>query len=164
MREASLTEIRTKAMELHDKGAAWHFHILLPNCLFNENPSKYAFILETLSTDDLVHYSDLFPNELGAELAPLAHKADVLNQSSTAQAYTPTQTMQRIIERAKELNQQGVKWHHHVTFPACKYYSGNGGFVLIFEDPVTGKSIESTTDEEPIDDLKQIEPLFYAQK
>ncbi|HSX17943.1 MAG TPA: hypothetical protein VLE51_01130 [Candidatus Saccharimonadales bacterium] len=164
MQEISIEEIQSKALGFDQNGVKWHFHILTPSCKFNTK-SDYAFVLE--GPDDsqqFVHYSKEAPSDLGKELAPLAHKAKVLDQKSTDDSYRPSEIVQKIIARAKELNQQGVEWHHHVTFHGCQFNKGVSNFTLIFEDPETGKTIESPSESEPINDLKQIEPLFYSQK
>jgi len=163
MQELSLEEIRTKAFQFHENNTVWHFHILTPKCKFNKK-SLYAFVLEGEDgAQRFIHYSKLPPNDLGKELAPLAHKSKVLDQKTTDVDYIPSETIKKIIDRARELNQQSIEWHHHVTFPGCQFNTNNSRFTLIFEDPETGDTIENASEKEPINDLKQIEPLFYSQ-
>jgi hypothetical protein len=162
MQEITREEIQTKALAFNHAGEKWHFHVLLPNCTFNKKPLN-AFVLEG-PDEKYVYYSQDSVSDLGKELAPLAHKADVLNSRATQPGYHPSDMIQKIISRAKELNKEGIRWHHHVTFPGCQYHDGSKGFVLVFEDPITSDLLKSHTEEEPINDLKQIEPLFYSQK
>lgn len=163
MRELPRKEIRQKAIELNRAGLKWHFHILPPDCKFNVK-TLYAFVLEGPDKERYVYYSEEVVSDLGKELAPLAHKAEVLYIETTSANYSPSKIIQKIVDRAQELNQKKIKWHHHVTSPGCQYHKGGEDFILIFEDPITGKSLESYSEEEPINDLKQIEPLFYSQR
>jgi hypothetical protein len=162
--ELPATLIRQKALEHYEAGLTWHFHVMTPNCMFNEQP-KYALLLET-PTGTVVHYSDSAEpvTKLGKELAPLAHKADVLQRASAPKGYAPSPAVGQIIARAKELNAKQVEWHHHVTFAGCQFNKGGHKFTLVLEDPESGKTLESVSDEEPINDLRQIEPLFYSQQ
>lgn len=162
MQETTKEEIRTRALAFNQAGQKWHFHVLLSNCIFNKK-SLNAFVLEG-PYEKYVYYSVDSVSDLGKELAPLAHKTDVLNSSKIKPDYNPSDTIQKIVLRAKELNQKGVHWHHHVTFPGCQYHDGSKSFILVFEDPITGDLVKSYTEEEPIDDLRQIEPLFYNQE
>jgi hypothetical protein len=68
-----------------------------------------------------------------------------------------------MVWRAKELNGQGVEWHHHMLFPGCAFNKHGQKFTLVFEDPEKHAVIENVTEEEPTGDLKLIEKLFYAQ-
>ena len=116
MHEISKEEMRKKAFEFNDAGFKWHFHVLLPKCKFNEKP-LFAFALEGPNDQRYVYYSQNGVSDLGKELAPLAHKAQVLNPETTPASYKPSGVVQTMIERAKVLNKEGVSWHHHVTFP-----------------------------------------------
>lgn len=164
MQELPIDEIKQRALKFHDEGLKWHFHILTPACKFNTK-SLYAFVLEGPGVDqEFVYYSDQIPGELGKELAPLAHKAKVLDQDTTDVSYEPSEKVKEIIARAQELNQKSFEWHHHVIFQGCRFNTNDSNFTLVFEDPESGESLESLSDIEPINDLKQIEPLFYSQK
>ncbi|HSX41431.1 MAG TPA: hypothetical protein VLF21_02250 [Candidatus Saccharimonadales bacterium] len=110
---------------------------------------------------NFVNYSDSPASELGKELAPLAHKADVV--AGDVGNYKPSDTVSRILDRAKSLTKAGLEWHHHVTFKGCQFHQGDANFNLVFEDPKVPEPIISSSDHEPIDDLKLIEPLFYSQ-
>ena len=161
MQKLSSDAIRKKALWFNQEGAKWHFHILTPACKFNTS-QQYAFVLEGPDGNAICH-SEQPPAELGKELAPLMHKAKVLDSNTTDDSYQPSETIKKIIARATQLNEQGVRWHHHVIFENCQYSEGKSKFTLIFEDPENG-TIEQPSNEEPINDLKQIEPLFYSQQ
>lgn len=163
MIQASIDEIRTKAHELHDTNAEWHFHMLTPDCSLNHQ-DQYAFIVER--TDEPVSYvyvSDQAEKELDQELLPLLHGDEVLEEKAADSTYEPSDVVKSIIKRAGELNEQGVEWHHHVLFPTCQFNTHPGKFVLMLEDPQTKEVLESVTDQEPIGDLQQIEPLFVGK-
>lgn len=163
MQEAEFEEIKTKALQFYKEGLKWHFHILTPTCSLNIKP-KYAFVLECADNQQVfVYYSEQAEKALGQELSPLLHGAKILNKESTDAKYQPSETINNIIERAKALNQKGFEWHHHVLFPDCRYNKHSPQFTLVFEDPETSETLESLSDEEPTNDLKQIESLFYKK-
>lgn len=160
MQELPIHEIRTRALRANENNESWHFHILTPACQFNPR-QEYAFIFE-LKDDVFVHYSRKPEDELGKELAPLMHKADVLSKPS-ASDYQLSETMKTIADRANELNREGIEWHHHLISSDCNFSSNESNYTLVFEDPENGV-IEQKSEHEPIDDLKILEPLFYSQK
>ncbi|HUA13154.1 MAG TPA: hypothetical protein VL989_01505 [Candidatus Sulfotelmatobacter sp.] len=163
MQETEISVIRDKALKCHNNGVKWHFHILTPACSLNDN-QKYAFVFECPTQGiALVHYSKQAEKTLGQELSPLLHGSKVLNQESTDSDYQPSDTVNKIINRAKVLNKQGVEWHHHMLFPDCRFNKHSPRFTLVFEDPQSNETLESLTDIEPTNDLKQIESLFYKK-
>ena len=140
-------------------GSLTHFHIMSPTCVYNKS-DKFAFILEGPETT-YVHYSDKAEKELGKRLAPLLHGEKVLDSASTDSSYSPSPEVDRIIERAKQLNEHGQTWHHHMLFPGCTFNQYKPKYALVLEDPETGGLLTSLSDTEPTNDLKQIESLFY---
>ncbi|HEX5448189.1 MAG TPA: hypothetical protein VFW90_03270 [Candidatus Saccharimonadales bacterium] len=163
MREADLEEIRKKAHDYQNEDVGWHFHILTPNCALNKK-QKYAFVFECAQKHEyLVYYSNQAERGLGEELAPLMHGAKILEPEPADAEHKPSAEMQQIINRAKELNDKGIEWHHHVFNPQCQFNTHAPKFTFVFEDPETGEKIESLSDEEPTGDLKFIEKLFYRK-
>ena len=67
-----------------------------------------------------------------------------------------------ILERARALNTLGEVWEHHLLSPKCVFNRHNGKWVNVFEDHE--EVVESITIYEPINNLKKIERLYYAQK
>jgi hypothetical protein len=110
-----------------------------------------------------VCYSDKAEKELGQELSPLLHGSKILNKDTTDKDYQSSATIRKIVERAKLLNKQGIEWHHHMLFPGCRFNKHSLKFTLVFEDPQAGETLESLSNEEPTNDLKQIEGLFYKK-
>jgi hypothetical protein len=160
MEEKTLEEIKNLALELHNKGIKWHFHILGPACMLNTNFGKYVFILESSSANTFyVHYSDKAEKELGKALVPLLHGNKIFE--STEDQYKPNKNMKKILQRAKELKEKQTEWHHHMLFPDCKFNKKSPQWVLMLEDTADLTALESLSETEPVNDLKQIESLFY---
>ncbi len=163
MEEVSVEDIRAYAKRYHEAGDKWHFHILTPRCGLNPT-SKYAIVLECPSKSQVyVHHSSVAEKETGKELVSLLHGNQV-TQHKVDKNYKPSPEVGRMIERAKELNSQGIEWHHHMLFPDCQFNSHAPKFNLMFEDPRGEDLIESLSDDEPVDDLNQIVSLFFDQK
>ncbi len=162
VKEISLQEIRAKVDQFIEEKKAWHFHLLTPACKFNKK-DKFAFILENTTENEIyVHYSAAPVLELGKELLSLLHGVNVLKKENQSQKQSPT--LQTILKKARELNQQGKFWHHHMFFPNCIFNKNKGKWVILFEDQETNQIIESIYNSEPKEDLKQIETLYYQQK
>ena len=89
------------------------------------------------------------------------HGEKVLDSSSTDANYSPSPAVSKILERVKNLNKKNQSWHHHMLFPDCTFNEYAPKHVLVLEDPETGAILVSLTDDEPTNDLKQIESLFY---
>ena len=161
MQTTTLSEIKTRALEFHKSGQKWHFHILTPSCSLNDK-NRYAFILENTGQNPaLVYFSDQAEKGLGQELSPLLHGIKLEGHEEKTLDYQPSVAMRNIINRAKELNLKAVEWHHHVLFPGCMFNKHTPKYTFIFEDSLASGTLESLSDNEPTNDLKQIEPLFY---
>jgi hypothetical protein len=164
MDESSLETIRNTAHTLADQGAKWHFHILTPTCSLN-SVQRFAFILEDVDHHQtLVHHSEKMEQGLGAELSPLLHKVSLKPNPTPEGNSQPSAEVKQILNRAWELNQENVHWHHHVLFPGCIFNKAADRFTLVFEDPQQKVTLEQVSDSEPTADLALLEPLFYAQK
>jgi len=162
--EITLKEIRTLALKFNDKALGWHFHVLTPSCSLNKK-SQYAFVLECPEKDGAyVNYSAEMERELAKELSPLVHGKTVLDQNVINADYQPSKTVMRMIEKAKLLNDRKVEWHHHMLSPGCRYNTHSPQYVLMMEDSKSGEVLESLSESEPKDDLKQVEILFFKQK
>jgi hypothetical protein len=164
MKKVSVEGIKSKASELAKEGKRWHFHILTPECQLNEKDG-YALIVENTSDGEgFVCYSDEPYMGVGKELVKLLHGDDVVDSGDDEELSEPSGQVKRILKRAKELNEKGVAWHHHMLFPGCVFNKHEGKFVIVFEDKEAGIVIESVSDQEPKGDLQHIETLFYQQK
>jgi len=166
MTESTVKEIKSTAKDLQTKNINWHFHILTPQCQLNDT-NKFALILEdTEHHQSWVTYSDQPYMDIGKELVKILHGDDVIKNtnSQTSSETKPSKTVERLLKRAKKLNQSGKFWHHHMLFPKCQFNQHQGSWVIIFEDQENGEVLESVSENEPKEDLKHIETLFYSQK
>jgi hypothetical protein len=164
MEECSLETVVEKAKSWQAQGKSWHFHLLTPDCVFNTRRHGYALVLEN-ETDGqtYVAYSDQSPMEVDHELVILLHGDEILAEEKITSAPTNEQ-MQFILKSARELNGREIPWHHHMLPPACIFNSHKGQWNIFFEDKKDDKVVEALYDGEPVDDIRQIEVLFFAQE
>ena len=164
MLKTSVEQIKQKAREFAQNNKRWHFHILTLECQLNET-REFALILENITdNEEFVSYSDKPYMGLGEELVKLLYGSDVITDNQEKKLGEPSISVKKMLKRAKELNQKGVFWHHHMLFPGCKFNQYKDKWVIVFEDKEQGKIIESISDIEPKNDLRHIERLFYSQK
>lgn len=164
MEECSLESVVEKAKLWRAQGKSWHFHLLTPDCVFNTRHHGYAMALEN-ETDGqaYVAYSDQSPMEVDHELVILLYGDEILAEEKITSAPTNEQ-MQLILKKARELNERGTLWHHHMLPPVCIFNSHKGQWNVFFEDKKVNKVVEAVYDDEPVDDIRQIEVLFFAQE
>lgn len=165
MENVTIEEIKQKAKQFLETGKKWHFHILTPECQLNDE-GGYALVLENTSDNEVyVCHSEEPYMDIGKELVKLLHGDDVVkNDNSETEKSEPSDQVAKILSRAKELNEAGQSWHHHMLFPGCRFNKHNDKFAIIFEDKEAGEIIESVSEDEPKGDLRYIETLFYQQK
>lgn len=163
MKETTLDRAVGIAEGAQAANKSWHFHILSPTCQFNPKPDKFALVVEVVSEPlMIVAYQDERPSDAGKTLVALLHGSKVLQGNGEAQ-HIKHATTAAIIRRAMVLNEQQISWHHHMMFPKCAINPNPGKWNLTFEDPQTGEMLNATYDLEPIEDLKEVEALYYAQ-
>jgi len=46
LEEISIEKVVKLAVQWQSEGKKWHFHMLTPDCIFNERNDKHAFVLE----------------------------------------------------------------------------------------------------------------------
>jgi len=161
--ESSALQILQRARELSQLKKSWHFHILAPGCLLNTR-KDYSLILEIPSENAfLVSYSNKKPMAAGKELVKLLHGSDVV-QEAPPQVLAKSAGVEALLERVQKIHERGEFWHHHMLFPDCVFNKNKGKWSLILEDPQTKEVLESVTNAEPKEDLKQVETLFYGQQ
>lgn len=142
----------------------WHFHILTSDCLFNKNKDKHAFVLENLTdNENYVVYSEKRLMVLGQKFVKMLHGDKILEQTEE-RVKLESETMKNLVEKIKKLNKNNISWHHHMLFPDCVFNKHRGKWNIFFEDKEDNKNIELLYDYEPVDDLRQIENLYYQQK
>jgi hypothetical protein len=164
MIEESIEAVVLRAEQAHASGKQWHFHILSPSCCFNQRIGLYALVVEIpLERESHIAYCADRPAEQGKRLVALLHGAKIL-QGAGAATQATNEITSSIIARARDLNSHGVAWHHHMLFPDCALNPSPGKWTLLFEDPETGEKLSATYDSEPLNDLREVEVLFYAQQ
>lgn len=163
MQITTLESIVKEAETAAHSNNSWHFHMLSPNCKFNDNPKQHALLVEILNGPTWVTYSDERPMDIGQKLVALLHGNKILTGSGDTNRTTQPE-MKTILDRTKDLNAKGILWHHHMLFPQCVLNQHQGKWNLIFEDPETNEILNVLYESEPINDLKEVEALFYAQK
>jgi hypothetical protein len=182
MKEVTIEEMRRKAQSWQARGKKWHFHMLTLDCAFNERDDKYAFVLEN-STDNqtYVAYSgeravpgnsltsfsaiDLPERymEIGQEFVTMLYGDEILDKDKGA-TESSNEKMQAVLRRAKELNARNIFWHSHLLSPDCIFNKHKGKWDIVFEEAGKDEVIEVLYDEEPVEDLRRIEILYYEQE
>ena len=163
MQEMTIEELVGKVKDLHREGKKWHFHMLTPDCMFNERKDKQVFVLENeTDSETFVVYSDKRYMEEGKELVQLLHGDAITENGSDGE--TADENMKLMLEKAASFNEKGVHWHHHMLFPNCIFNKNKGKWCIVFEDKEEDRIIESVSEKEPKENLGKIEVLYYAQK
>ena len=163
MKEVTIEQIMEMAKDFQKQQKEWHFHMLTPDCKFNQRKDKQAFVLENRTDNDTyVTYSDTRYMEQGQILVKMLHGESIVSNEDTLEQ--EDENIQKIVLKAKELNEKGVKWHHHMFFPSCEFNERKGKWCIVFEDKETDEVIESFSENEPKEKLRKIEGLYYNQK
>lgn len=161
MQEVSKENILKIAQELHDSQKEWHFHLLTPDCLLNTS-GKFVLVLEDKDNKEVYSYvADEKPMDTSEALLRLLHGNKIMDEKE--ELGEVSEKVKGMMKRAKELNENGYFWHHHVLFPYCTYNSHPGKWTVVLEDTQKKEKMESESDEEPKADMKEIEPAFYHQ-
>jgi len=163
-KECTIETVRKKAALWHAEGKEWHIHMLSPNCVFNEHSDQHAFVLEN-RTDQQTYivYSDEPQIEADHALVILLHGDQILDKEKITMDPTNAQ-MQVILQRCREFNQRKILWHHHILFPDCIFNQQKGKWTIFFENNENNEVVEVLYNEQPVDDLRQIEILFFERE
>lgn len=156
-------EIVEMARCCHIEGKRWHFHILAPDCCYNERRGSYALVLEN-RTDDrtLIAYGNDPFVSISQELVTLLHGKKVLDKDLWSNR-SNNPSFETVLERARALSRRNIFWHHHLFFPDCVLNDHGGKWNIVFEDPENHEILETQYDDEPIDDLARLEVLYFSQ-
>jgi len=161
MKEITIEQVQEQARLWQAQGKRWHFHMFTPNCVFNERRDKYAFVLENRTDDQTyVVYSDEPHVEADRELVKMLHGDAILDRDRGTTS-SGNEKMQIILQRASDLNERNIPWHHHMLFPDCLFNQHQGQWNIVFEGQDT--VVEVLYDKEPVDDLTSIEVLYAEQ-
>jgi len=75
MKEIEFNELFEMAKKFHKKNNKWHFHVLMKDCIFNENKKRFCIILENENTKDVfVVYFDKNPKKDAEKLENLFYR------------------------------------------------------------------------------------------
>ncbi len=159
--DMTLDEIREMVRTWCDGGVRWHFHALAPGCVFSAQRDRYALVLEN-RTDrrTYVVYSDEAFAEISQELVKILHGESILDKEQ-AREVSDNEMFQRTMERAQDLQQKGVAWHHHMLYPDCIFNQHRGKWNIVFESGEDGEIVEMLYEEEPTADLRTIEVAYF---
>ena len=164
MQEITIEKVKDLAREWQQQGTIWHFHMLSPDCKFNEQKNKHALILENRGDNKTyVVYSKTRNMQLGRELVKMLHGDQIVREKPNKDPKIENEKIKVILKKAKALSDKNIAWHHHLFFSDCQFNQHLGQWVIVFEDIENNEVIEALYDHEPINDLKQIEVLYYKQ-
>ena len=164
MQEVSKSKAIKLVESFQDTHQTWHYHLLIPGCQFNTSTKSLILIENLYSNQSYIVISDAAAMELSNKLATMLHGKDAMDKANTKTGYKPTEEMAAILILIADLSAQKMIWHHHVLFPGCKFNNHSEKYELCVEDPRNSTRLSSISQSEPIENLKQIESAFYAQK
>lgn len=151
------------AKRLSKNKKPWHFHILSSTCILNEQKRGFKLMLEDEEAKEIFFVNcEKKPNEEGKELLQLLYGKDILEE--TKKAIEKNETSEEILRRVKDYTKEKIEWHHHMLFPQCIFNKRKGMWCILFEDPKNGECLQSYSEVEPREYLKNIESYFFSQK
>ncbi len=159
MIQTPLEEIISTVESMPPK-SKWHFHMLTPDCVFNQEKEKHAFVLEA-NSKCLVFYSNEKQLETGQKLVRLLHGNKILEESNAEISQASEGNF--LTDKAKECNEKKIIWHHHMLFPECSFNKDKGKWKIVLEVDGEKKVFEANYPAEPSSDLRVIELLLYKK-
>ena len=163
MKEIQVERVRELATLYQEEGKSWHFHMLTPGCTLNQRDDKHALVLEDRTDDKTwVVYSDQEEVKLGQVLVKMLHGDTILDKEEATRSPTDP-GLASILKRIEGLNETAEIWHHHMLFPDCVFNNYPGKWTILIEDESKNETIELLYDEEPVDDLRQIEVRYFGR-
>ncbi len=73
-------------------------------------------------------------------------------------------TLDKLIERAEELNSNNNRWHFHVLMKKCAFNKSKEKFSVVLENEESGDSFVTDLDEKPVKHVEKLENMFYGRK
>jgi hypothetical protein len=160
--EVPLKDCLSLGTRLIQEGHHVHFHVLSPDCKFNPDPDRYAFLIENNSEDiTYLAFSESFP-EVDKDLTKLQFGDSILDEASSRLAETGFVEHSIVLRRILDLQKEGRTWHHHMHFPRCVLNPQKGRWTISVE--ANGQPEKSTVEayeERPTDILREIEILYF---
>lgn len=157
MREENIDTIISKAKELKNENKKWHFHMLSKDCHYNEHKGKFCIIFES-ENETLFATFDEKPLEKAKKLADLMYGEDFLDKQEKDE-HNPD--FDKMFERAKEMDEKGIGWHHHHLHPNCIFNEHKGKHCIVLEDEINHEVLITVYDRKPMEDLVKLEKIFY---
>lgn len=162
MQAVTQEEMLQKAESFHTNKKEWHFHLLTPDCMLNTS-EQFVLVLEEKDTHEVYMYAAKDkPMATSEALLRLLHGNYIMDDNKEEKD-NMSEAVATMMTRAKQVNDHGFFWHHHVLFPYCTYNKHQNKWTIIFEDPEKKELLESISDAEPRADMNTIEPAFYHQ-
>ncbi len=164
--EASLKECTEAAERFAAEGANWHNHVLKPTCLFNPRPGTYALVIENNSSGEiLVHFAGTNPVAEEQHIVKLRHGAAILDAPSCVTDSAGRASAEpELLARIRAVSEAKADWHHHMMFPDCVLNPRPGEWLITLEVSGEDDILQHASREEPVDVLRTIEHLFFAQE
>lgn len=165
MDHISFDALLKKARELKKQGTSWHFHMIGIDCIFNRVKGQYEIFIENEATGET--YSSLFderPIDQTHQMAKMAYGDDFLNnteETSNGGESVLNDTFRKIMAHARECNSNHHSWHNHHLLPKCILNKQKGTHCIVFENETRKKHLFAYFDEDPIEELSQLENLYF---
>ncbi|MFK5952113.1 MAG: hypothetical protein QM498_03580 [Desulfobacterium sp.] len=167
MDHISFKALVEKVGELKIQGTKWHFHMIGPKCIFNRIENKFELFIENEITGEM--WSSLFdkrPVAQTRQMAEMAYGADFLskkdNSSSDEKSPIVNDVFMKIMANAKECHATHTAWHNHHLLPQCHLNNRKGSHCIVFENETRGNTLFAYFDEDPIDELSQLESIYFS--
>jgi len=158
MEQKKIKEIIEKAKKANSQNKKWHFHMLGKNCKFKENKEKFEIVFES-KEETLFSVFDKKPLKEAKELADLMYGKNFLEEHRKEEE--KNNGFELILEKAKELEEKGIEWHHHHLHPECIFNKRKGVHAIVLESK--GVYLTALFNSKPMKDLVKIEKLFYKE-
>lgn len=165
MAHISFEALVKKAGELKKQGTNWHFHMIGPQCIFNRVKGQYEIFIEHEATGET--WSSLFkerPVDQTRQMAQMAYGDDFLNNAEkNCKGGKPVlnDAFSKIMVHARECNANHQTWHNHHLLPECLLNDHKGTHCIVFENETKGEHFFAYFDEDPIEELSQLENLYF---
>jgi hypothetical protein len=170
MQHISFEALVNKAKKLKQAGIKWHFHMIGPACIFSRSKEQYEIIVETETAAEV--FSSYFsekPISQTRQMAELAYGPEFLKKEKYDdkeirgdEKVNKKETFQKIMERARDCQASGAAWHNHHLPPQCSLNPKKGKHCIVFEDEAGGDALYAYYDQDPVEDLAELEKLFFT--
>jgi hypothetical protein len=172
MIEIPFKELAAKTEKYNQDGITWHFHMFTPSCVFSRSDDQFEILLENpASGEEFYTRFNEKPIEQMRQMAQLAYGPDFLEQGEDMEKSPAghgnksydNADFQLIMEKAREFNASKTPWHNHHLTPDCKFNPEKGRHCIVLEDESRKKIFYAFYDDDPVDDLADLEFLMFGQ-